>query len=160
MTWTPTIQLWSLALTWTKTSGCLQFLPEMFNAHDERAANRNGMVRQRLANYLRNKWLWELALWNETGPVGIMPINVPGVAFLIHLTRSHADNKNLTYSRRIQPPDLIPLSLYPLNVNNITKLCTRTYTKTRYCQSTVTLNDLSSCINPLNVELYPICWHY
>ena len=31
------------------------------------------------------------------------------------------------------------------------------YTKTRYCQPIVMLNDLRSCINPLNAELNPIC---
>lgn len=92
------------------------------------------------------------SIWNERGPVGIMTINVPGVAFLIHLTRSQADNKTLMYSRRIKSPDLILLSLYPRNVNNIRKLCTCMYTKTRYCQSIVMLNDLPSCININDVK--------
>lgn len=121
-TWTPIIQLWSLVLPWTNTSRRLQFSPEMFNAMlKELQIRMTWCDKDSPIIYTINGY--ENWLWNETGPVWITSINVPGVAFLIHSTRSQADNKNLMYSRRIKSPDLILLSLYPLNIRHIKKNC-------------------------------------
>jgi hypothetical protein len=112
--------------------------------HVERATNKNDMVRQRLANYLSHKWLWELAMeWNGTC------VNHVHIRAGCSLLNTFNQKSSLWQEFTVQQKDKIawPHSAIIISTKcNTKKLCTRMYTKTRYCQPTVMLNDLRSCI--------------